>query len=160
MIRAGYSQAHQWDWEDDSHVASTTRRVKRTTHRKVKTGKLWLFKGGLCLFVYGLILVFLCLKSSTLGYDIVQLQSEVNSLETGNKRIEYELARMRNLENVERTAMQELGMYKPEQHLAVAAVQAAPEAAAVSGPVAIQSQGGQEPLEKIYAGLVQLAEHN
>lgn len=162
MVRAGYNQVPQWDWEEEFQVSTTVRKLKRTKYKKVRTGKLFLIKGGVCVFIYALVLVFLCIKSATLGYEIVDLKNEINSLDTGNKRIEYKLARIRNLENIEKVAIQELGMYKPEEHLTVAAVQTTieSETAASPGPVAVNSEAGKAPLQKIYAGLVQLAEHN
>ncbi len=159
MVQAGYQYANSWEEAAPQQEVPRVRRVKKT-YRKVFKGKL-LAKLGLAAFVYGLLLVFLCLKAATLGYQIVHLEEDIRKLESSNQRLQYEIEKQVSLDYVENYAVTQLGMYKPEEHIKVAStsVEKSDTAAVVSTPVAVSSNED-KTLHKIYASLVQLAEHN
>jgi cell division protein FtsL len=157
MVQTGYQYANNWEAPAPHQELPRVKRVKKT-YRKVSKGKL-LVKLGMAAFVYGLVLVFLCLKASTLGYQIVQLESDIHHLESSNQRLQYEIEKQVSLDYVEQYAVTKLGMYKPEQNIKVAKNDASGSTAAVSAPVTV-SANGDKTLHKIYASLVQLAEHS
>lgn len=92
----------------------TRTRMVRRTYSSYNAKRAFVIKTGIILFAYALLLVYLCIKSATLGYQIVDLQKQINTLETDNKRIEYQIANATSLERVEEYAVKELGMCKPE----------------------------------------------
>lgn len=158
MVQAGYQYANNWEAPAPEQELPRVKRVKKT-YRKVSKGKV-LAKLGLAAFVYGLVLVFLCLKASTLGYQIVQLETDIRHLESSNQRLQYEIEKQVSLDYVEKYAITNLGMYRPEQNIKVAsAATGASDAARVSTPATV-SDNQDKTLHKIYASLVQLAEHS
>ena len=155
MVQVGYQYAKQWEWRT-SAVSGPAGKV----YRKVSVGKV-LVKLGLCAFVYGLVLVFLCLQAATLGYQIVQLEEDIRQLEASNQRLQYEIEKQVSLDYVENYALTHLGMYKPEEHIKVASVSAEKSGTAAEAPApVVVSSNEEKTLHKIYASLVQLAEHN
>lgn len=95
----------------DQQARTTT--IKRT-YTRVNGKRLFVIKSAVLLFAYALVLVFLCIKSATLGYQIVGLQKQIENLETANKRMEYQIASQTSLQRVEEVAVKELGMSKPD----------------------------------------------
>lgn len=160
MVQANYNYAPDWDAAAPVRETSRVHKVKRT-YRKVSVGKL-LAKSGILLFIYGVTLVYLCLKASTLGYEIVQMEIDLHQMESANQRLQYEIEKKVSLEDVEKIAVNQLGMYKPEQQIRVA--QAVPKQSAQPGAGQVvtisQHPAGEKTLHKIYASLVQLAGHN
>ncbi|HCF50087.1 MAG TPA: hypothetical protein DER60_07380, partial [Syntrophomonas sp.] len=103
MVQAGYQYASSWEEAAPQQEVPRVRRVKKT-YRKVFKGKL-LAKLGLAAFVYGLLLVFLCLKAATLGYQIVHLEEDIRKLESSNQRLQYEIEKQVSLDYVENYAV-------------------------------------------------------
>ncbi|MGI6435347.1 MAG: hypothetical protein ACOX0F_08310 [Syntrophomonadaceae bacterium] len=159
MVQAGYKYADSWEATVPRQESPRVRRVRKT-YRKVSIGKL-LFKVGMAAFAYGLVLVFLCLKASTLGYQIVQLETDIHQLESSNQRLQYEIEKKVSLDYVEQYALTQLGMDKAQEHIKIASAGVTPAdtAAGASAPVSV-SQKEEPTLHKIYASLVQLAAHN
>ncbi len=164
MVQAGYNYAPQW--EEEPAVVSPGRMVKKVTKRKVNTRKKLLGKIGMALFLYGLFLVFLCIKSATLGYQIVQLEQDISDLQTANERIEYQIAQMTSLQRIEAVAQNELNMCKPDSNINVAVLNADnlslqhnSNTASISEETASADVNGSS-LEKLYASLMQLADNN
>ena len=58
-------------------------------------------KLSVIVFAYALLLVYLCIKSATLGYEIVGLENEINKLNTENNRMEYAIAQNSSLNIIE-----------------------------------------------------------
>jgi len=161
MLQAGYSHARVWESEApgyDRGPRQEPRRVLRT-YRKI-CFKRTIFKLGVLLFIYALLVVFLCIKSATLGYQIVQLQNDIEHLEASNYRMECQIAEKTSLARIERIACQELGMKKALQPLEVAMIKpgkAQGVAEVTHKPASNQVVDGS--LKRIYANLLVLAEN-
>lgn len=112
MIQA-QSYASSANSFDIPEQATRTTTIKRT-YTRVNGKRLFVIKSAVLLFAYALVLVYLCIKSATLGYQIVELQKQIENLETANKRMEYRIASQTSLQRVEKVAVKELGMYKPD----------------------------------------------
>lgn len=159
MVQAGYEYANSWEATGPKQETPRVRRVRKT-YRKVSIGKL-LFKVGIAAFAYGLVLVFLCLKASTLGYQIVQLETDIHQLESSNQRLQYEIEKKVSLDYIENYALTQLGMDKAQELIKVASTGTTPgDTAAVASNLVSVSQKEDQTLHKIYASLVQLAGHN
>ena len=117
-------------------------------------------------FAYALLLVYLCIKSATLGYEIVSLENEIQRMETSNKRMEYAIAQKTSLDVIEKRASEELGMLSPgsEMSYAVAAtiLMEKEDIADTTLPKAAANNNinDEKPLEKLYASLILLTEKN
>jgi cell division protein FtsL len=96
----------------DFHEVQQTRQVKRT-YKKVNQGRKILIVGGSLLLAYALFLVFLCIQSDTLSYQIYSLEKDVSQLQTTQNRINYQIAEAQSLDRVQKIAEQQLGMTKP-----------------------------------------------
>lgn len=118
MVQAGYDYSRHWE-EPVINKQPQVRRVKKT-YKVVNLKRKILVKCGIFAFVYALILVYLCIKSATLGYQIVALEKELEQYEAANARLQYAIQEACALDKVERIAMEQLGMYKPERHLVIA----------------------------------------
>ena len=80
-------------------------------------------------------------------------------METANKRMEYRIAQVNSLDRIESLAVTQLGMIKPQQAVAVAAIKTVPEVE--EGNQTIPTlQAERKPLDKIYSNLVRLAQKN
>ncbi|MGI6413864.1 MAG: hypothetical protein ACOXZ5_09565 [Syntrophomonadaceae bacterium] len=154
MVQAGYDYA----WEAEP-VKKT--RIVRKTYRSVDQKKVFLIKVGILAFIYAVLLVYLCIKGAVLGYQIVTLENDIKSLEAANGRLEYQIAEKYSLDRVEQIAVQQLGMYKAETHVAIAQENVTPvHPVGTDHPVIAAQDSNQKPLEKLYAGLVVLAARN
>ena len=111
------------------------------------------------MFAYALVLVYLCIKGSTLGYQIVELEKDIQQLETANHRLEYSIAEKCSLGYVE-IAAQELGMEKAEQGITVAVLPEIEPVIIDENNSGSSSQVGQNPLNKLYNNLLMLAQNN
>lgn len=163
MVQAGYDYSRHWE-EPVVNRQPQVRRVKKT-YKVVNFKRKMLVKFVIFAFVYALILVYLCIKSATLGYQIVALEKELENYEAANARLQYAIQEACSLEKVEQIAMNELGMYKPDKHLVIA--YSAPMVAIQDNEendnqeinnVALESQD--KPLYKLYTNLLLLAEKN
>jgi len=133
---------------------------------KFNPRKKLLIKTGIALFAYALLMVFLSMQSAVLGYKVVELNNEINSLETTNKWMEYEIAEKTSLKRIEQVAMDELGMHKTNDYIVIAGT--GPQSETVSlktntsdkEEAAVDIKEGDEPLKKIYASLLILVQKN
>lgn len=119
MLQAESTYARDWNTSDLPVEVRSRRRAKRTVNKVNNKRKLY-FKSTAIVFGYALILVFLCIKSATLGYQIEQLQKDVQNIETANHRLEYQIAEKSSLARVEQVAVAQLGMYKPDVKTSIA----------------------------------------
>lgn len=160
MVQAGYDYASQWDVEPIQETGSG-RQVKKVVAKRVSSRKKLLGKVGLCLFLYALLLVGLCIHSAVLGYQIVQLENDIHELDKTNGHLESQIAELNSLSRVQQIAETELKMYKPENSIAIAAF--TPVQASAGYTIADQNKVNEEqssparPLEKLAANLLQLA---
>lgn len=157
MVQAGYDYSRHWE-EPPTKLQPQVKRVKKT-YKKVNCKRKILVKFGIFAFIYALILVYLCIKGATLGYQIVALEKELYNYEAANARLQYAIQETCSLEKVEQIAVNELGMYKPDKHLLVA----------YSEPIVtiqennnnnVISETEEKPLYKLYTSLLLLAEKN
>jgi cell division protein FtsL len=161
MLQAGYSHARVGEYEApgyDRGPRQEPRRVLRT-YRKTSPKRIML-KLGLLFFIYALLAVFLCIKSATLGYQIVGLQTDIDRLEASNYRMECQIAERTSLARIERIASQEMGMKKALQPLEVAVIEPKKpvEVADVTANT-VSNRAADSSLKRIYANLLVLAEN-
>jgi len=158
MIQAGLDYSRDWQTPIHNEPVPNIKRIKRTYKRTNVRSKLFV-KMGLFAFVYAVVLVYLCIKGASLGYQIVSLEKEIADLETDNKRMEYRIAQVNSLDRIEALATTQLGMIKPQQAVAVAAIKTVPEIE--EGNQTIPTlQAERKPLDRIYSNLVKLAQKN
>lgn len=150
-----------WNQPMDSKAELSVRQVTRIT-RKTNHYRKVMIKCGLGIFAYSVLLVFLCAKSASLGYEIEGLNKDISKLETANKRLEYQISLDSSLPRIEQLAASTLGMEKLDINNSIA-VKAQPQ------PVQIAQQNdntkedntvSQKPLYKIYTSLSQLAQNS
>ena len=141
--------------------APTVKRIKRTTTRKVNTFRKTIITAGVVLFAYSFLLVFLCIKSASLGYQINSLENDIKKLENANRAIEYQIARKTSLENVEKVAVNDLGMIKPDMNTAViVATPSKPVEVAVQDSRGAAQSTAHSPLRHLYQNIYKLARSN
>lgn len=160
MLQAQSKYAPQWSTPYTPERVYSVRKVKKTT-RKVNQKRKTLVKGGIILFSYSLLLVFLCIKSATLGYQINNLENDIKQLETSNKSIEFQIAQKCSLDKIETVAVNDLGMYKPDIDKAInVEVQKEPVKVASISSNSNTKKVGQNVLHSIYTNLSRLAQNN
>ncbi|MGI5880106.1 MAG: hypothetical protein ACOX6L_05875 [Syntrophomonadaceae bacterium] len=158
MIQAGLDYSRDWQTPVYNESVPNIRRIRRTQKITNVRSKLFV-KIGFFAFAYAVILVYLCIKGASLGYQIVSLEKEIGDLETANKRMEYRIAQVNCLDRIESLAVTQLGMIKPHQAVAVAAIKTVPEVEEGNQTVPTL-QAERKPLDKIYSNLVKLAQRN
>lgn len=160
MVQAGYNHARDLALQPVSEPAKRVRHIRRT-YRKVNRRKEWLIKLGVCFFLYACFAVYLSIKGAVLGYQIVQLENDINKLEAAGNRMEYEVAQKSSLEKIEQLAVTELGMHRPEEHMTIAGTAIEDiEPNTDNQPESAEAQKAEKPLGKLYASLVHLAVRN
>jgi cell division protein FtsL len=161
MLQAESSYARDWETFQIPEPAVTARKIRKTTV-KVNYKRKKYIKMGFAVFGYALILVFLCMSSSSLGYKIERLEKEIQNLETSNYRMEYQIAQKTSLDRVSQIAITDLGMYKPDSSKSIAmAVKAEPIniSSTVTSTTAEKSMS-QKLLLKVYSSLSRLAQNS
>jgi cell division protein FtsL len=160
MLQAENTYARDWSVTDLPEVVRT-RRLVRKTKVKINQKRKLLIKGTAILFGYALLLVFLCIKSSILGYQIEQMGKDVQDLETANQRLEYQIAQKSSLDRVERIAVANLGMCKPDLNKSIAMeVKAEPVKVATTVTSASNDMSiSQKVLNNLFSSLSRLAQN-
>jgi cell division protein FtsL len=158
MIQAGLDYSNNWDTESFYRPVPQVKKVRRTYRKSNPKGKVFV-KAAVALFAYALILVYLCIKGATLGYQIVELEKDIQQMETANQRLEYGIAEKCSLGYVE-IAAQELGMEKADQGITVAVLPEVEPVIIDESHNGSSSQIGQNPLNKLYNNLLMLAQNN
>lgn len=160
MLQAGYNYAKVLDAESILEANIRVRKVKRTL-KTVNCRRGLLVKCTVLIFAFALLVVYLCIKTSTLGYQIVSLEKDINNLETANQRMAYEIAEKSSLQRIEQIATSKLGMNKPEMDGAFTVMVPPKDVQQVKLAREEQSKTtdlpGQKSLQKIYASLTRLA---
>ena len=156
MQQVAYNYSNSWQEKVElSVVEPRVRTIVKTgtnQHRKI------LIKCGLFLFAYAVLLVFLCAKSASLGYDIEKLNKDINKVTTANHRLEYQIACYSSLSRIEKVAVAELGMQRADLNNSIAVK-------VESQPVQVASRKettnlSEKPLHKIYTSLSHLAQNS
>jgi len=161
MLQAESSCARDWRAYDIPNK-NTSGRVVRKTVYKVNQKRKMFIKTAFTLFGFALLLVLLSIKSATLGYQIEKLDVDIQNLETANHRLEFQIAEKSSLERVERVAVANLGMYKPDTKTSIAMdVQAEPVQVANATATTTDNKNiSQKLLNKMYSSLSRLAQNS
>lgn len=162
MVQAGHSYARKWEEEAYIPVAPVVnyQPQARATYRKPIISRSLISKTVLFLFAYSLLLVYLCIKSSTLGYQIVGLENDIASLETANHSLECSIAQQTSLKRIEMIATRDLGMLRSNTTATVCMNVPSPVNVTENNTSsqAVQAQNG--TLQNIYKNLRRLAIKN
>ena len=160
MLQAESSCARDWNSSNLPEVVPSVRRVKKTT-KKVNYKRKIYIKSGISIFGYALILVFLCMSSSSLGYKIDKLEKDIQTLETANNRMDYQIAQKTSLDRVAQVAAADLGMYKPDSNKSIAMeVKADPINVAKTATSTTDDKSiSQKLLLNVYSSLSRLAQN-
>lgn len=158
MQQAAYKYPNSWQEQVELPVVEPRVRTVAKTRNKNQYRK-FIVKGGFVLFAYAVILVFLCAKSASLGYEIERLNKDISKLATANHRLEYEIARYSSLSRIEKIAVAELGMQKAELQNTIA-VKVDPQPIQVASNQPEVTNLSEKPLYKIYTSLSQLAQNS
>jgi cell division protein FtsL len=160
MLQAESSLARDWK----APVLPERPPLKKVTHRtvyKINNKRKLYFKTAVILFGYALLLVFLCIKSATLGYQIENLQNEISDLETANNRIEYQIAEKSALSRVEQIAAAQLGMVKPDEKSVLAMEVVSEPIQVASATTGLPNQNVSEKIwHNMFNSLARLAQNN
>jgi cell division protein FtsL len=160
MLQAESSCARDWRAYDLPDPTPQGRIVKKTV-LKVNQKRKLLIKTAILVFSYALLLVFLCIKSATLGYQVEQLKLDVQNIETANNRLDYQIAEKSSLARVERVAVTNLGMYKPDSKTSIAMdVKVQPVQVASTATAPDNTSISQKILDKMYSSLSRLAQNS
>jgi cell division protein FtsL len=173
MLQAESSCARDWNAYNMPTTASmgspvqgtfnqTMPAAARRTVYKVNNKRKFYIKSALIMFGYALILVFLCMKSAALGYQIENLQIDIQNIETANYRLDYQIAEKSSLARVEQVAVAQLGMYKPESKTSLAmAVKSEPVKVAAAAASSTQEKSlSQKIFNTMYSSLSRLAQND
>lgn len=158
MLQAESSLARDWKAFDlpDTNTSTVRKKVY-----KVNNQRKFFIKAIFLMFSMSLLLVFMCIKGATLGYQIEQLQSDIQNLETSNNRLDYQIAEKSSLARIEQIATTQLGMYKPDSSTAIALAAKAEPVQVASAPAAPADDKNisQKLLNKMYSSLSRLAQN-
>ena len=160
MVQAGYDYS-RWERPYAPEPTREERRISRKTAINRNVKKNVMIKLSFVVFAYAFLLVYLCIKSATLGYEIVGLENEINRISTENNRLEYAIAQNSSLDIIEQKAITQLGMIIPstEMGYAVAAVNE-PVAPALKAGVVSNTAAEEKPLARLYASIMLLTGKN
>jgi len=121
-------------------------------------------KIGVIVFAYGVFLVFLCMCSAMLDYQIHGLQKEISQLQTENKRLQYSIEQLSSLDRIERIATEELNMVKADWNNAYAVAVLPSNVNNATANQAAETdiiKVSEKPLQKLYKTFLYLAnKHN
>ncbi len=153
----------QYSYAQNHKQPEPVRRIKRV-YKKTNYHKPKLIKTGLALFIYALLVVYLCIKISTMGYEIVRLEKDTDKLQTANHMLEFKIAEQISLDRVEMLATKQLGMCKPDVSRSIAVVAQKPDSVNSANQTTVaninhnNTRIGEKTLEKLYSNLMLLAE--
>ena len=158
MLQAGSSCAREWAMPNFPEQISNTTTVRRKVNKTNLKRKLC-FRIAAIVFGYAFLLVFLCIKSATLGYQIEKLQGDIQDLSTNNQRIEYQIAEQSSLSRVEKIAETELGMIKPDDKSTIAMKTLKEPVQVASTPIAGEKANvSQQIWQKMFNSFARLAQ--
>jgi len=153
------NHAYKIEFEDEK----IPQRIKKV-YKKTNSSKKTLLKIGMVAFIYCVIIVYLCIKVSTMGYQVVKLKNDIEDLYAANRMLEFQIAKQVSLDRVEKIAITELGMRKSDasKAIAVAVNQPKPQNNRSSEQAATNEDNStnirEGALQKLFDNLVLLAE--
>lgn len=162
MVQAGHSYARTWEEEIYRPTSGETNyqtRVRRT-YKRVNVAKSFILKTCLFVFAYALLMVYLCAKSSVLGYDIVDLQNKISAFDKSNHRMEYQIAQLTSLNRIERIATKDLGMHRSINSSVICMEAPKTNDAVIKASAVKPAQAKNRTLKNIYKNLRLLANNN
>lgn len=161
MVPASQARKFEFQYSHSRIEEQPEQRIKRV-YKKTNSRKTFLAKSGLALFVYALLVVYLCIKVSTMGYDIVRLERDIDKLQATNHMLEFKIAEQISLDKVEMLATTQLGMYKPDTSRSIAVAAQKPETVNLASVPTVSDNSktniGEKTLQKLYSNLMLLAE--
>lgn len=163
MLQASQARQVEFQYSYTQNHKQPVGRIKKV-YKKTKSHKPKLIKIGLALFVYALVVVYLCIKVSTMGYEIVRLEKDIDKLQAANHMLEFKIAEQISLDRVEMLATKQLGMCKPDVSRSIAVAAQKPESINLASQTVSSDIGnsktemGEKTLHKIYSNLLLLAE--
>jgi len=96
-------------------TAAKVERPKRRTHRKGQRHWLGICALGFCIFILGLLHVWLRLQVVHMGYVLSTTAKLQARLEQENRELKVELATLTSLDRLEAMARSRLGLVPPEK---------------------------------------------
>ncbi|MFA7149369.1 MAG: hypothetical protein WC109_11195 [Syntrophomonadaceae bacterium] len=163
MVPASQARKLEFQYSHSGIEEQPVQRIKRV-YKKTNSRKTFLVKSGLALFAYALVVVYLCIKVSTMGYDIVRLEKDVDKLQAANHMLEFKIAEQISLDRVEMLATKQLGMCKPDVSRSIAVTAQKPETVNLASLTTAgdidnsKTKIGEKTLQKLYSNLTLLAE--
>ncbi|HPF21063.1 MAG TPA: cell division protein FtsL [Syntrophomonas sp.] len=157
MQQVAYKYADSWQEKVELPVIEP--RIRKVVKTKSNQHRKIMVKAGLFMFGYAVLLVFLCAKSASLGYDIEGLNRDVSKLTTANHRLEYQIASYSSLSRIEKIAVSELGMQRAELQNSIA-VKVEPKPVQVAVREQETTNLSERSLYKIYTSLSHLAQNS
>ncbi len=163
MVPASQARKLEFQYSHSGIEEQPVQRIKRV-YKKTNSRKTFLVKSGLALFAYALVVVYLCIKVSTMGYDIVGLEKDVDKLQAANHMLEFKIAEQISLDRVEMLATKQLGMCKPDVSRSIAVTAQKPETVNLASLTTAgdidnsKTKIGEKTLQKLYSNLTLLAE--
>lgn len=129
---------------------------------KVNHGRRIVVKTAALMFMLALLLVFLCIRSAVLNYQILALERENSQLETERLRLEYQISQQQSLDRIALLAATELNMVKPglEKSYVVAWAEAPILMMENDSAGAVAEVEERQGLSKLYESIVSLAAGN
>ncbi len=158
MVQAGYDYLRSSEWEYNQISPEIKKNPRKKSKPKAKKIRSLYVKAGILLLIYAFILVYLTFQSSSLGYEIVTLEKEIERLHVSNDRLNYEIAQISSLDAIQMRA-QALGMKKPDMKESMAIPLSALQVAEDKPKNTIQNES-KKPLEKLYASIMSIKETN
>jgi len=158
MQQVAYNYSNSWQESVELPVEPRVKKVVRTTRQHNQYRKV-LVKCGLLVFAYAILLVFLSAKSASLGYQIDNLNKDINNITTANNRLEYQIACQSSLSRIEKIAIAELGMQRVDLKNSIA-MEVEPQPIKVASQQNEATNMSQKPLYKIYTSLSHLAQNS
>ena len=163
MLQASHARQVEFQYSYVQNHKQPVRRIKRV-YKKTNYYKPKLLKIGLTLFIYALLVVYLCIKISTMGYEIVRLEKDIDKLQTANHMLEFKIAEQISLDRVEMLATKQLGMCKADVSRSIAVVAQKQESVDSTSQTTVANIShnnpriGEKTLQKLYSNLMLLAE--
>lgn len=163
MLQASQARQVEFQYSHTQKHKQPVGRIKRV-YKKTNSHKPKLVKIGLALFVYALLVVYLCIKVSTMGYEIVRLEKDIDKLQTTNHMLEFKIAEQISLDKVEMLATTQLGMCRPDTSRSIAVAAQKPETINLASQTIAgdsdngETKIGERTLHKLYSNLMLLAE--
>ncbi len=162
MVQASHARKVEFQYSYTQVEEQPVRKIKRV-YKKINSRTI-LVKTGLAVFIYALLVVYLCIKVSTMGYEIVRLEKDVDKLQASNHMLEFKIAEQISLDKVEMFASEQLGMCKSDISRSIAVASYKPETTNLASSTNAGDSDkskiniGEKNLRKLYSNLMLLAE--